>query len=1082
MRTKATMFSFFLVCVLYFVYGWAVVPLVLPNSGGNDGRSVAASIAPDTTREEIEPYLELLPEDGWERDPSHEIHLLQFGQTIVLFGKDTIEGKLLRLQPCTILLLPNAQEYLGDEESQDRIRQSIVLRTQQYAEIEFDRAFDVSKLPLPKIETGRLFGKVTIKSDMKDPGKQDDLYLEAESIEIKETPDLTRIETRRDVRFNLGFHSGIGTGLVLEIVQSDPLQPQASKELSSAVFQKLQSLRLVFPEDPNVLPKLSGGVCIPDGPAATLDIHCQGRFEFAANPAEQGWTASFYQNVNMVRNNPDHTVDRLTAEEVHLTLKPINQAPGVAVTENKTSQFASLEPALFVAQGKIGQSGQQPIPARLSVKQGGDITLVGDEIFFDLRKNFLSLSTRKGAGASPWVEMIVAGQYTIRSEQCVQYTLGPNGAFGKFAADGKGSMIGKVGDGTSAKDIALEWNEMQMEQLPAVKDQVILKLGKGISARMTGFGTMKADSLDLYCNFGSANQTTTKLPGTGTQKNNLTLDQAIVKGNVLFETASGTCRVRQLNIFFTNVTADGKVVQSRWAPQMLLTPPPTVPGRAVAQQPIRQVQHLEPLTPQNTLAPMQPLTLYQPPVVTAPAPAYGSRMPSPQPQPNAKPTGFVETQNLLGIKSSPNGGKFDITGDLMKMQVRVQNGQSSAEIVAIEGNVRLKENASNNVPNTAIEIIGDTVTIWNPADPTTQINIMGQATGNDAIFKGKGIELRARELNLSRWDNTFWSPGSGQLIANTAQINAPGIPSGNSNDTKLIVEWNKEMICNGKVIIFSGQPDRDGNRVRILYQAQKLWCNDMEIWLNRQVMFFDDQSSVEPQAVEIRCAHDVYVRNEQFDPQGRKKSIDTARVANLQYNVERNYFVAEGPGEINSIFVGSGQGFDKMAPGNLAGTSGTGASGNSEKLNYLAVWFQDTIQGTLLGDKAVTIKGKVQAAYCPANSWNDTISFENFSAARKTGYTLECERLEITEMPNPVNLSQSFMELTASNDARIDSSEFYGRAQTIKYNQAKSLVQLDGNVKLHTASQGSVEAQSIQYNIESGTFNSVRLQGIGIGQ
>ena len=1082
MRTKATIYSFFIVFVLYFVYGWTLVPLVLPNPD-NDSK-LPIDIVQDTTREEIGPILELLPEDGWERDTQEEIHLLQFGQTVVLFGTDKIEGTTIRLEPCTILLLPDdKQEYLDEEDAKNRIRQSVVLRTPQYAEIEFDKDFDISKMPLPKIVTGRLFGKVTIQSDMNDPGKHDDLYLETEGIEITETSGSTKIEALRDVRFTMGFHNGVGSGLTLETVQSDLNQSQVNREFSHATFRSLKSLRLVFPESPNIKPKLSGGLYVPDGPATTIDIHCRGRFRFVTNPAEQGWTASFDQDVSMVRNNPDNTVDRLTAEEVHLTLKPVDQN-GSTVIGNKASQFGNIEPALFVAHGKAGQNGQPPIPARLSVKQSSDITLVGDEIFLDLRKNSLSLSTRKTAGASPFVEMILADQYKIRSEHCVQYTLGQNGSFGKFDSEGKGDMNGRLGEGAAAKDISLTWNKMQMEPHPLVKDQVILKLSKGISARMTGFGTMKADELELYCNFVSSNSSATKLPSMGNQKSNLTLDQAIVKDkdNVLFETSSGTCKVKQLNIFFTNVTADGNVLHSRWTPQILTEKPPAVPRTVFSQQPIqqpiRQVQHLEPLQPQK----MQPLPLYQPPAVTVATPVYGNRIPNGQSSPT--PMGFVETQNLLGIKSSPNGGKFEMTGDLMRMQVRVQNGQSSAEIVAIEGNVRLKENVPNNVPNTAIEISGNTVTIWNPADPTTQINIKGQPTGNDAIFKGKGVELCAQELNLSRLDNTFWSPGAGRLIANTAQINTSGMQTGNSSDNKLIVEWNKEMRCDGKVIIFSGLPDRDGSRVRTLYQTQSLLCNVMEIRLNRQVLFFDDQSPVEPKAVEIRCANDVIIRNRQLDAQGKQKSIDFAKVENLQYDVEKNYLVAEGPGEMYSIFLGSEQGFNKTSPGNLVGTPANQTSG--ELKNYLVVGFQDTVQGVLLGNsKMVEIKGRVMAAYCPAASWDDTISLGNFSTARKIGYTLECERLKIAEVPNPVNMSASSMELTASDSAIIEGNGIWGKAQTIMYNQAKSTVKLDGNVSLQTTIQGQParhDAQTIQYNIETGNIDFIQAQGLGIGQ
>ena len=1079
MRAKATIVSFFLVFALYLVYGWALVPLVLPNPAANSDRMTTASLYSDTTREEIEPFLELFPQDGWERKPNAEIHLLRFGQTgqtIILFEKDTIEGKFLRLQPCTVLLLPEGKEYRTGEEIESQIQQAVVLRTPQYAEIEFDRDFDISKMTHPKIVKGSLLGEVTIQSNVQDSDKHNKFHLKTENVEITESPGLTRIETLKDVQFEFGAHSGAGAGLTLDIVQSDLTQPQSEKKLSSVRFRRLKSLRFALPEDSNTPANLSGK------PAATLDILCQGEFFFAANPADQDWTASFYRNVNITRNNPDNTVDRLTAEEVQLTLK----STGEETAGNKSSFFDHIEPVVFVARGKQG-NGQPPVPARLSVKKDNDITLVGDEIYVNLRENTMSLSTREAAGASPFVEMIVADQYKIISERWVKYTLGQNGAFGKLDSDGKGSMTGKIGDGTAAKDIFLEWNEMQMEPHPLVKNQVLLKLDKGISARMTGFGTMKAGALELCFNAAPSNQSAAKLPGTGKQTNNLILDQAIVKNNVLFETASGTCNVKQLHIFFTNIITGGQALRSRWMPQMLADNPPIPPGQPAltTQQPILQVQYLAPLKPQSFSAPVQPL--YTPPAASVAAPAYGSRSPMTQTYSAATPKSVLETQNLLGIKSLSGSGKFEMTGDLMRMQVIVQDGQSHADRIAFEGNVRLKEIAANNAPNTPIEIIGDTVMIWNPSDPATQIQIIGHAAGSNAIFKGRGVELYAGEINLSRKDNMFWSPGSGRLIAYTSQLQVPGIHSANSaysenlND-KLIVEWNKEMYCDGRILRFYGQSGKSGNRVQTSYQTQTLWCDSMQIELNRQVMFFDDPSSVKPEAERIRCWDNVYIQKLQRNEQGQQVSIDRAKMSKLHYDVATRYFSAEGPGELSSMTLGSRQGFDKV---HLAGTPGLPRNGDKgDGLNYLAVWFQDTMQGVLLGSKKLEIRGGVEAVYYPAASWEDTIARENFGAARKTGYTLECELFRVEEVPNPLDLSQNSYELTASTDAVIDGGGFFGKAQTIRYNQAKSMVYLDGNVNFQTTVQGqSVRntMQSIQYNIETGSVLT-QVQGMSIGQ
>ena len=243
-------------------------------------------------------------------------------------------------------------------------------------------------------------------------------------------------------------------------------------------------------------------------------------------------------------------------------------------------------------------------------------------------------------------------------------------------------------------------------------------------------------------------------------------------------------------------------------------------------------------------------------------------------------------------------------------------------------------------------------------------------------------------------------------------------------------------------------------------------------------MFFEDQSPIEPEALEIKCSGNVCMRKEQFDVHGKKKSIDTAKgISNLHYDIKKNYFIAEGPGEMSSIFLGSGQGFDKAAQPNAKANHG-------ENLNFLGIWFLNQMQGTLIDhNKKVDIRGKVEAVYCPAVSWDDVVARENFAAARRTGYLLECERLQIVEVPDPLNMSQSSMELTASTNAIVDGSGIFARAQTIMYNQAQSTVHMNGNVKLQKWGQtGTIEAEALMYNTETGSIDFIQTQGLGLGQ
>jgi hypothetical protein len=509
-----------------------------------------------------------------------------------------------------------------------------------------------------------------------------------------------------------------------------------------------------------------------------------------------------------------------------------------------------------------------------------------------------------------------------------------------------------------------------------------------------------------------------------------------------------------------------------------------------------------------------------------PAPPVGNQSPV-LVQPNTKTpsaaSNSVSSQNLLGIQSSQLQAQYAITGKQMSMQIINADGHSSVETLAIEGNVKITEKVTG-IPNgEMIEITGGEITVWNPSSPETQIMISGKQ--QDAVFQGRGVTLTAKEINLSRSSNKIWVPGVGRLIANTDSNNkyfqptsgtpgtvpanaqpktagsagtspnaaAPLVPLKSANsgkDNTLLVEWNESMIFNGRVLQFFGKPDRNNNRVRAIQQDKIIWCDVMEIHLNRLVLFFDDPSEVKPEAEMIQCANNVYIQCRELDENNQLKSLDSAEFGKLRFYVQSNYFVAEGPsdqpGVLRSTRRSSEKGFSdsKTAlPGPsanpLANNEGTG-------LNFLSIWFHNHIQGTFLGDqRSVEINGRVQTVYTPVESWEDRIGIDNINAARKRGYILECEQLHLVEMPDPNNAGQSSAELTASDNASIDGNKFYGSAKTIKYNQAKTLVTFDGNAKIHLFEEGRKSeqmAETIQYNTETKAIRLDRSQGINIGQ
>lgn len=518
MRFFASSISFLVLLGCYFLYGWVFVPLALPfqaeaaHDWTND----------DVPREMFEPYKFLFQPGDWETNPDVKLEFLQFGDTIILFAEREIAGNTAILRPCTILMISGESDFeLNDRQREERRRQAVILRTPGQAEIEFDGELNLTRLPLPKIKEGRLNGKVTIWSDMKEEGVHDDLLLETEHVGFTDSPARTEITTRYAVEFQLGRHSGEGRALSL-LLAADPKNPKSSKQLKSVNFEKLNRLGLVFPEEGDETAQLTEPAPLEAGPlektaarpaeggveldpvmaemlgqtaptparatvtenpteryrfqtspasssATQIKVNCTGNFFFQASSRHPGWEAIFLGDVVMQRHNPDGQIDTLTGETVQIDFD--KKAPEANVVRKTGDQagaelggdLGDLEPIKFTALGSEPVGNRQVTPARIVSPLNGGVQIEGDEIVYDIRGGLLTLKTLPRR--SPTVALTLQDRYTMTSTTGFSYRMGEeNSSFGelKSLGTGDGRMRGVMGEGEARKSFALSWSTMQI--------------------------------------------------------------------------------------------------------------------------------------------------------------------------------------------------------------------------------------------------------------------------------------------------------------------------------------------------------------------------------------------------------------------------------------------------------------------------------------------------------------------------------------------------------------------------------------------------------------------------------------------
>ncbi|MDR2762964.1 MAG: hypothetical protein LBB88_10205 [Planctomycetaceae bacterium] len=1313
-RQVITALSFPVLLLLYFLYGWAIVPLVLPE---RTIKSVGTIETAATIADELTPFLSLFDENNWELNPQTRPKILRNNNTIVLFQQEIIESDVVRLQPCTFIILPE-EENLNQEE---QCRRAIVMRTNEMAEIKFDDDVNFSKFPLPKMIGGRLLGKVTIKSGMKEIGTQDDLIIETSDIAIVENPTETLIYAIKDnVKFKLGLNSGEGSRMTIALKadknnnnnnnnkNNDNNQKKPQKEFAVMRLETLKFLNLIFPEKSaknktdaktatnpanNNLETIQPSADSSNEKITTLysstqitiphekenqittkseidsvtkfDVTCQREFIFEIDEQNGGWTAAFNGNVEVIRTNPNSTKDFLNGELMHINFQPESNLQSKQaqssiknpkqeqkqkqISNEKTSltNFDNLQPAKMEVFGKAG------VPARLRSVQGGGLIMEGDRILYDIKENLIAVETaltdnpQEVAGASPEnpkkkteasdsVKITLQNRYAIQSELGFLYTIGKSGEFGILNSSGKGRLDGLIGNAienananangngngnangngneTNLKQIHLTWNILQISPEPNNAKRILFDLRGGVTLDVEDFGKMTAEILQLWCNIeekptppeknksqdnaektnaqtGNAGGGNISNGNFGNSNNTLIPESAIVLNNVHFENQNGTCDVQRLNIFFNRPLSGNNVTKIMQSPLATIQMQHSPISQAVAIEPSRANVDSESsikLVQYNQLQKRpEQFMPYMPPVVELPRPngiivaqnnplaannfvtnnptannlianpsianqsivnpsnnlsptmtsngvnangingvngvngvnssGVNSRVTS-IPQPEVK---SVRSQNLLGFQPSNPNSIYAITGDQMEMSVLQGERTSQVQRLWIGGNVRIVEKVNQTAGNDLIEITGEEVYVWYPSAPNTVIYITGKDM-REAIFTGKGAQIRAMHVYIFRAENVIKIVGAGRLLADAKSKKASSgvlMNAGNQTtatptsaqlsnnqfeqskrqegDSRILVQWNKEMYFDGNIISFKGVPDKNGNRVLALMEDREIHCDVMQIFTNRYVSLFDDKSDVTIKPERVGCAIDVVMKSEKFE-NGLRKSFDWAEFDAVEIRLETDEFFAKGPGLIRSTFLETDNafsdpknGFDVLSGGarnaNVNNVNNVNVN-NRESILFLCIWFYDHIQGmSSKTHKSATMRGHIDAVLCPVSTWDERVERDQLNLATKKGYLLKCEELRLVQMPDPVLKEKNFVELTAIENATIEGENrsLYGRAQTIKFNQAKSQVTLEGNelnnARITTSSQGTIPAQRIEYNLKNGTAKIVNSRGVVAG-
>lgn len=1086
----------FLLLILgsYYLYGWVLVPLVLPTQTALIFSTEQQAFS-EVHREEFEPYASLFSPEMWESQSKRDLGLIGKDNIVILWKKDLIKGPTVHLEPCTLIILPSEDPNVSLEE---RVRQAVVLRTEDRAEIDFAEDVNFGRSPLPPIIGGRLFGKVTITSDMKNPGPDDDLDIVTETVVFTESPALTHLQAPKDVQFRFGGHSGEGSRLQIDLAKIDPNNAKAGKTLSRLQFETLKRMQLTLSEMKESLtpatamatPKTAGNAGKTGGKptlqtstntGSLLEMTCQREFLFYATETPNDWIAAFHGNVIAKNINPDKTIDLLLCETLFVNFRPKTNAPGKPTTaKGKTLPISmdAIEPVKFLAKGRLGEGKTAPIPVILTSPRGGGVELKGDQILHDLVKKEITVEVEKQPGASQEVvARLQGGKYVTRNEKGFLYQFSDTGGYGTLRANASGSLLGLV----SANEVSaaanrekndspttpqkspenqlyVKWNALHVEPLKSDPTILLANLHGGVSVDLEGSGKLTGEQLYLYLK--SRDQSADKMDGE--KQSELVPYRMEVAGNVCFETEKGKCLVNHLLVCFEydveETLRNPASAQFFRGPPQFSTNPLTV--RQTPMSPILQVQYTEPT---SSLVSIAPLNIS--PVAPGPVPGSGTPRSS--------------TPNTLLPLS-----RYDITANEMQLLVLETPQGQRIDNLLLRGDVRVIEKVVGQQPtDSVIEILSHELRIWNPTLPNMHFQISGSES-RDAIFRGKGIELQAQSINLQRENNLLWSKCPGRLIARnmSASNKSFGFTQKASiaptTEPRFVVEWNEQMWFDGKTVHFVGKRDRNRGAVVASTPSSNLFADTMRLNLNREFSMFDDKSSEPVDAVSIECSQNVFFRNESYE-NGEPTSLEEGRCDNMCYWPITGVFAAtasDNAGFLRRTYLDCGD------PISLPGTekpSPPQTPAQKQGLKYIYLEFHDNMQGRVQEDYfTIEIEGSVQAIYCPVQAWDERYDLNNANDALKKGYLLQCKQLIIEQMPS-LTEKKSTTTMKAQKQASFEGNDIFVKGHSFHFDESKDLIIVSGGDfqkatihGIHNGGRFEYSSNVMEYNLKTHSVKS----------
>ena len=343
---------------------------------------------------------------------------------IVLDDYRSSDDGQLRINKCALLFFPTP--FVSGEPAP---RDAVVLEAPHGAVVQLDEGFRPGLGGIGRVQWGKLLGEITVRSDMRELGPQDDLLLTTRDLYMRE--DLIRTDAEVDMR--LGPHRGHGRVLEIRFVDI------ATGDMAAGRFGSgsIESLVIKYDVEARLVPGNSQlfAAGSSNGPSPPVQVTSQESFSLHLAHS----TASFKKKVQVEQVYPTGQRDRLLCDKLSLFF--------ARQPHTSSGAHGSLRPGSIQAEGSVNA----PVVLDLQTQQA---TARCEQMWLELQSRRVTLDGED--------EVMLTYQGSEIHAPMIRYQAPAPGSterVGALKASGNGWIRVRGDQATSTESMEMSWTK-----------------------------------------------------------------------------------------------------------------------------------------------------------------------------------------------------------------------------------------------------------------------------------------------------------------------------------------------------------------------------------------------------------------------------------------------------------------------------------------------------------------------------------------------------------------------------------------------------------------------------------------------